>query len=126
VIIGIGVDLVGIDRFRSLAERTDGLLERLFRDEELRGPSGRRPGWPSLAAAFALKEAALKAVGVPHGFTWHDLEVSVGGSGGPSPRIVLRGATAAAAARLGVAAWRLGTTRRAGHAIATAIAESVV
>ena len=116
-IVGIGVDLVGIERFQRLGERTDGLLARLFDVSELpAGPTHKATPWARLAAAFALKEATLKAIGVPTGFTWHDIVVT------PSGTIELRGSTLLAATDLGVREWQATSTRRAGHAVATAIA----
>jgi holo-[acyl-carrier protein] synthase len=116
-IVGIGVDLVGIERFQRLGMRTEGLLERLFRVSELpTAPIRPETPWARLAAAFALKEAALKAMGVPRGFTWHDLVVDADGA------LELYGPTREAAEDLGIRDWQVTSTRRGGHAIATAIA----
>ena len=76
-IIGIGIDVVAIDRFQESIERTPGLLARVFTPNEAKlKPS-------SLAARFAAKEALAKALGVPAGLQWHDAEVQKDGSGRP-------------------------------------------
>ncbi|MET7443608.1 holo-ACP synthase, partial [Streptomyces sp. NPDC005568] len=43
-IIGVGIDVAEIDRFRVSLERTPGLAERLFLERELLLPSGERRG----------------------------------------------------------------------------------
>ncbi|HLY84520.1 MAG TPA: 4'-phosphopantetheinyl transferase superfamily protein, partial [Acidimicrobiales bacterium] len=74
---------------------------------------------PSLAARFAAKEAAMKALGVGLGaIGWHDVEVVRLESGAPS--LVVSGVAAALASRLGVGNWRVSLTHTA------AFAEAVV
>ena len=61
---GIGIDLIEIERLERALERRPGLLERLFRADEIEACATRaRPG-RHLAARFAAKEAALKALGI--------------------------------------------------------------
>ncbi|GDY65068.1 hypothetical protein SAV14893_044610 [Streptomyces avermitilis] len=64
-IIGVGIDVAEIDRFRASLERTPGLADRLFLERELLLPNGERRGIASLAARFAAKEAVAKALGAP-------------------------------------------------------------
>ena len=60
--IGIGTDLVDIDRFREVLARTPGMRTRLFCDAELAyADQSGDPARP-LAARFAAKEAALKSL----------------------------------------------------------------
>lgn len=68
-IIGVGIDVAEIDRFAASLERTPGLAQRLFRDDELLLPGGERRGVASLAARFAAKEALAKALGAPRACT---------------------------------------------------------
>ncbi|MGH3326151.1 MAG: holo-ACP synthase, partial [Streptomyces sp.] len=49
-IVGVGIDVAGIDRFGLALERTPALARRLFVDGELWLPSGERRGVASLAA----------------------------------------------------------------------------
>jgi holo-[acyl-carrier protein] synthase len=60
---GVGIDLLEIGRLERALERRPRLAERLFTDGELAYARSRhRPG-RHLAARFAAKEAALKALG---------------------------------------------------------------
>lgn len=121
MIVGVGVDIVDLARFRRHAERTPELLERLFAATELLTPEGGRRPWPALAVGFAAKEAAAKALGGPAGIDWHDIAVGTGPAGDPT--LVLTGRGREVADRLGITRWRLALGRGAGVAYATAIAE---
>ena len=68
-VIGVGIDVVDIDRFVQSLERTPSLRARLFTDHEASRPPA------SLAARFAAKEAIAKALGAPVGMAWHDAEI---------------------------------------------------
>jgi holo-[acyl-carrier protein] synthase len=63
VILGIGIDVVHVERIRRW-RRIEGLYERFFHPEELASalPRG-ETGILSLAARFAAKEAFGKAIG---------------------------------------------------------------
>src|SRR5204863_8503051 len=75
VIIGVGTDLVGVRRFAATLRRTPALAERLFTPaERVTGRGGPRSA-RSLAARFAAKEAAAKALGAPPGYRFTDCEV---------------------------------------------------
>lgn len=116
---GVGLDIVGVPRFAAALERTPELLTRLFTDAERVTRSGapRRP--VSLAARFAAKEAAAKAVGAPSGWGWHDCEVVSGPDGRPSLRIT--GVLAQTAATLGVVGWQVSLTHDADIAAAIVV-----
>jgi holo-[acyl-carrier protein] synthase len=115
-VIGVGVDVVGVERFAATLDRTPALAERLFTAVE------RERQVESLAARFAAKEAVAKALGAPAGLAWHDVEVISEASG--RPRLDVRGTVAAAAAALGVRTWHLTLTHDAGVAVAMVVAES--
>ena len=57
MIIGVGIDVVDVERFMATLERTPRLREKLFTVEERDLPPS------SLAARFAAKEAIAKALG---------------------------------------------------------------
>ena len=87
-VIGVGIDVVDIDRFVQSLERTPALRERLFTADEATRPPA------SLAARFAAKEAMAKALGAPVGMAWHDAEIVSEETGRPrfeipgrSPRV---------------------------------------
>ncbi len=116
VIVGVGIDVVDVERFAVSLRRTPGLAERLFTEAE------RHVGPASLAARFAAKEAVAKALGAPSGMHWHDCEVLTADSGQPS--LVIRDTVAARAAVLGIRTWHVSLSHDAGIASAVVIAES--
>ena len=81
MIVGVGIDVVEIDRFGATLERTPGMRERLFTATELT-----RARCASLAARFAAKEALAKALGAPAGLHWIDAEVQTDETGRPLAR----------------------------------------
>ncbi|MGZ4140070.1 MAG: holo-ACP synthase [Actinomycetota bacterium] len=89
----VGVDLVEVDRFARALERWPGLRERVFTASELAECAGARNTSERLAARFAAKEAAFKALGRG----WPDLayrDVEVRSEGG-APALRLRADAAA-------------------------------
>ena len=113
--MGVGIDVVDIERFTRHLERTPRLLQRLFVDEE------RTLSPASLAARFAAKEALAKALGAPVGLRWHDVTVRRDPSG--RPHLEVTGTVAARAAQLGVASLHLSLSHDAGIAGAVVVAE---
>ena len=82
--IGVGLDLVDIERFRAVLARQPALRQRLFTGDELALAAARRDPVPALAVRFAAKEAVMKALGVGLGaFAFHDVEVLKLDSGAP-------------------------------------------
>ncbi|UUU24402.1 holo-ACP synthase [Streptomyces sp. DSM 40750] len=120
-IIGVGIDVAEIDRFRASLDRTPSMADRLFLPSEILLPSGERRGIASLAARFAAKEALAKALGAPSGLRWTDAEVYVEPSG--QPRLRVTGTVAARAAELGVKSWHISLSHDAGVASAVVVAE---
>jgi holo-[acyl-carrier protein] synthase len=99
--IGIGIDLVDIARFRQVIARRPGIVARVFCDAEQATVAARIDPAPGLAARFAAKEAAMKALGVGIGAVdFRELEVVSASSGAPS--MVLSGRAAERAEALGV------------------------
>ena len=88
--LGIGTDLVDINRFRDVLARTPGMRDRLFTADELayadRSADPARP----LAARFAAKEATLKSLHSGLGaMTFTEIEVIRHDNG--RPELVLHG-----------------------------------
>ena len=115
MIVGVGIDVVDVDRFGQALERTPALRQRLFTETE------RRLGLASLAARFAAKEALAKSLGAPDGMRWLDATVVQDGKGQPSLQV--SGTVAARAEHLGVASFHLSLSHDAGIASAVVIAE---
>ncbi|CAB4581617.1 unannotated protein [freshwater metagenome] len=106
MILGIGNDLVDLDRFRRVLERRPGLREKLFTEAEREYAVRRSDPTERFAVRFAAKEAVLKAMGVGIGAAdWHDIEVLRDEDGRPS--VSLTGRAAALAAQQGIEGWRL-------------------
>jgi holo-[acyl-carrier protein] synthase len=122
MIVGVGIDVAEIERFRVSLERTPSLAARLFVPAELVLPTGEPRGPASLAARFAAKEALAKALGAPPGLHWTDAEIYV--EPGGRPRLRVRGTVAACADRLGVHTWHISLSHDAGVASAVVIAEA--
>ena len=102
--IGIGTDLVDIERFRRSLERTPGLRDRLFRPDERAYADQRGDPAERYASRFAAKEAALKALGLGlGGMAMYDIEGVRAESGAPS--LLLHGEAAETAAAAGVTGW---------------------
>jgi holo-[acyl-carrier protein] synthase len=120
-IVGVGTDLVEIERFRLALQRRGRLPERLFSDDERAYAFRHRDPAPRLAARFAAKEAVMKALGVGLGaFKLRDVEV-VRQRGG-APVVGLHGKAAVLADERGVTSWHLSLTHSDSMAMAVAIA----
>jgi len=121
-IVGLGTDLVEVERFRLAMDRRGArLAERLFSDDERSYAYRHRDPAKNLAARFGAKEAVMKALGVGlWKFKLRDVEV-VRQRGG-APRVALYGRAAELAAERGVVAWHLSLTHTNTMALAVAIA----
>jgi phosphopantetheine--protein transferase-like protein len=123
MVLGVGTDLVDLDRFRLAAERTPGILRRYFTDGEREYAARRRDPIERYAARFAAKEAVLKALGVGIGACeLAEIEVVRDEDSG-APALVLHGKAAALAEERGVSEWKLSLTHTetAAHAIVIAL-----
>ena len=119
-VAGLGIDLVDVARLEGALRRRPSLEARVFTDRE-RVDAQQRP--ERLAARFAAKEAAWKALGVGLGATaLHDVEVIRAESG--EPTLVLRGAAARLAASRGLGRVTVSLTHTATTAAAVVVAEA--
>ena len=121
-VLGLGTDLVDVDRFRLALDRQgDRLVARLFSDAERDYAFRHRNPAPRLAARFGAKEAVMKALGVGlWKFALRDVEVVRLASG--QPTIVLSNKAADLADARNVREWHLTLTHTDTMAAATAIA----
>jgi holo-[acyl-carrier protein] synthase len=86
MILGVGTDIIEVDRIRSACERFPGrFLERLLRPPEIAYCLAFKSPAPHVAARFAAKEAISKAFGTGIGehLGWLDMEVQRQPSGQP-------------------------------------------
>lgn len=74
MIIGIGVDIVEIQRIRELLNRGNAFLEKIFTIDEIVSLRNRNFRPEFVAARFAAKEAVSKALGTGiRGFSFKDI-----------------------------------------------------
>ena len=119
-VVGVGVDVVEIDRFAAALAKRPRLAERCFTPAEAAYCLSRRFPAQHFAARFAAKEAVGKALGI--GMTrWREVEV-VRGRGAPS--IALHGRYAERGAQLGVERVHVSLTHGRDSAVAFAVAEA--
>lgn len=88
MIIGIGTDIIEIQRIKQAIQTRPKLGERLFTPGELDYCGKKGNPFASLAARFAAKEAVAKALGTGiDGFKWVDIEVINDEKGKPIIRL---------------------------------------
>ncbi len=123
MIVGMGLDLCEIDRIASMLEKWGTrFTNRVFTDGEREYASNKSQPAQHFAARFAVKEATLKALSVPRGLSWREMEV-VGGGGRP-PKLKLNGVAKQAADALGIVHFHVTISHAANLAVAVVIAES--
>ncbi len=101
MIIGLGIDIVELDRIRDSFERFgERFLDKFLTDAERAAMPGRHP-IPFLAARFAAKEAGAKALGTgfAQGVTMPSIEVVPDAHG--KPGLVFHGAAQARLREIG-------------------------
>lgn len=119
-IVGVGVDVVEIDRFAEALRRRPRLAERCFTEAEAAYCAAKPFPPQHFAARFAAKEAVGKALGI--GMTrWREVEV-VRGRGAPT--IALHGRYAERARELGVERVHVSLTHGRDSAMAFAVVET--
>lgn len=85
-VLGLGIDLVDIPRFRkTLANHGRRFTDRVFLPSEQKYCRAKANYWIHYAGRFAAKEAVAKAFGTGIGgeIGWLDIEIVSSGSGAP-------------------------------------------
>lgn len=119
--LGVGIDLVDLDRIDALLERYEGrFLSRICRPKEV----GDRRGAARVqrvGGLFAAKEAALKALGTgwARGLGFRDVEIRRDDAGAPHVR--LHGAARRRAETLGVEKIHCSVSHERKHAVAVVV-----
>ncbi len=124
MILGTGIDLIEIARIQQSLERYgQRFLDRVYTPAEQAFCLRKRKAAESLAARFAAKEAAAKALGtgIARGVNW--LEIEVVRERGERPTLRFHGRAREIAARLGVAHGALSITHSADLAMASVVLE---
>jgi holo-[acyl-carrier protein] synthase len=117
--LSTGVDMIEIERIREAIDRHGvRFINRIFTEAEQQECGGRVE---SLAARFAAKEAAAKALGCGIGDVgWLDIEVR--GDENHAPHLYLYGEGEKMAKKLELTNWSVSLSHTAIHAIAFVVA----
>jgi holo-[acyl-carrier protein] synthase len=99
-IVGVGVDVVEIDRVERLLRQRPSFRARVFTDEERRYCDGKASPAGYYAARWAAREAARKALGGIRGLRWHDISVRRARTG--APHLAMVGPARSRAEQVGV------------------------
>jgi len=124
VIVGIGIDIVAVDRIQHLSHRWGNrFLRRIFTEKEIAYSFKKRTPYPHLAARFASKEALLKAIGrgIYNGIILKQIEVINDKSG--VPYLNLHGYIKKIIIEKGVSRIHLSISHDGGYAAAQVILE---
>lgn len=122
-IVGTGIDIVESARIATAVERHgDRFLARVFTEGERHYCAAMKVPEPFYAARFAAKEAISKAFGTGIGaqLGWLDIDIRRKATG--EPFVVLSGAGADTARRLGISELRLTMSHSQHYAVAHALA----
>src|SRR2546426_6463999 len=99
-IVGIGVDLVDVERVKRLLSRRKTFVDRVFTSEEIDYCERQASPAECYAARWAAREACRKALGGIREMRWHDVRVERAPTG--APRLRLAGSSRARMDALGV------------------------
>lgn len=124
MIVGVGVDIVEIEKLRlAMVRRGERLRNRAFTPAEIEYCQERASQYQHYAARFAAKEAAFKAIGTGwrDGVGWHDAEVKNELSG--KPNLILRGRALELAHRIGARHFWLSLSHTDHYAVAQVVLE---
>ena len=99
-IVGIGVDVVDVDRVRRLLKRRPRFRERVFTPAEVEYCESKASPAERYAARWAARESCIKALGGIRGLRYQDISVARQPSG--APQLVLEGSAKVRAEDRGV------------------------
>jgi len=123
MILGIGTDIIAVDRIARVIQKNPRFIEKVFSQrEQLYCKSKANPA-QSYAARFAAKEAVMKALGTgwDNGISWIEIEVLNDAKG--KPDIVISNKTKALVESKGVRRIQISLSHEQQYAIAFVILE---
>lgn len=122
-ILGLGMDLVDLDRVRQALQKNGEVFAlRICTPDEWAYCRKHADPVPRLAARFAAKEAVAKALGTGIGEKCAFTDVEVVRNDAGTPSILLHGFAGVTARELGITGWLLSMTHSRQSAAATVIA----
>lgn len=80
-VVGLGCDIIEIDRIRESCQSSPRFLEKIFTPREQEYCNSHSSKYQHYAGRFAAKEAIGKAIGVP--LSWRDVEIISNAQGKP-------------------------------------------
>jgi holo-[acyl-carrier protein] synthase len=125
MIVGMGIDVAEVERIKAVMEaQAERFLKRVYTPAEVQYCEQFKNKYERYAGRFAVKEAAMKALGTgwSRGVRWVDVEV-VRQRGG-RPTLALKGEAKKIADRMGVKNIAVSITHTAQQAFAQVIFES--
>ncbi len=126
MIVGLGTDIIGLDRIQKTYQRQgQRFLDRVYTPAEQAYILDRRDPTERLASRWAAKEACMKALGTGWAKGVHFLQISLlpGLNGGP-PILTLSDEALVVANKLGAIRFHCSVSHSNNLAIATVILES--
>ena len=83
--IGIGIDMIEVDRVAHKIEKNNGFREMVFSPKEIEYCESKAHKYEHYAARFAAKEAFFKAIGTgwTNGTSFHEIEITHDEQGKP-------------------------------------------
>ncbi len=125
MIVGIGTDIVDVERIQGVYQRQGEVFaKRLLSEQEWASFEAHLFPERFLAKRWALKEAVSKALGtgIAQGVSFHDMTIKHHASG--QPYLQLSGAALLKSQQLGISNWSISVSDEKTHAVAFAVAES--
>jgi len=128
MIVGVGIDLVEVERIRRALDNPkagERFRDRVYTEREIKYCEKKGRGkYESYAGRFAAKEAVMKALGRGWGaeVTWLNIEVLPAAGG--RPQVSLRSKTDLYARRVGIRSFSLSITHTRDYAMAYVICQS--
>ncbi len=124
MIVGLGIDLIELIRVRGAVEHFgDRFLRRVYTDEEIAYCRGKADPVPSLAGRFAVKEAAMKALGTGYARGVWFRSIEVARKPAEAPGVVFHGGARTRADDMGVTNIFVSLTHEKGMAAAVVVLE---
>jgi holo-[acyl-carrier protein] synthase len=124
VILGVGIDVVEVERIdRAVRRHGERFLRRIFTESEVGRSMGVKNSAQHLAARFAAKEAAVKALGTGASGEVRFRQVEVTNDASGRPGLSLAGGAARVAEALGARRLHVSLTHTASYAAAVVVLE---
>ncbi|SMC23285.1 holo-[acyl-carrier-protein] synthase [Clostridium acidisoli DSM 12555] len=122
MIVGVGVDILEINRIKDAIEKNSFFLEKIYTQNEIEYLKSRNFRPEYAAGRFAAKEAVAKALGTGiFQFSMKDIEIDRNANG--KPVVVLRGKAKQVAQKFGEYKINLSISHSRENAIAYAVIE---